>query len=65
MAVLKDEISAETLDRKTIGGKKACTYFYRDGEELTLRTILSKECKYKVNEKMPFLSFWQLIIIYL
>ena len=58
LAVLKDEISAETLDRKTIGGKKPAHIFYRDGEELTLGTILSKEnVNTKVNEKMPFLSF--------
>lgn len=29
LAVLKDEISAETLDRKTIGGKKPAHIFYR------------------------------------
>ena len=51
LAVLKDEISAETLDRKTIGGKKPARIFYRDGEELTLGTILSKEnVNTKVNE---------------
>lgn len=58
LAILKDEISAETLDRKTIGGKKPAHIFYRDGDELTLGTILSKEnVNTKVNEKMPFLSF--------
>ena len=46
------------MDRKTIGGKKPAHIFYRDGEELTLGTILSKEnVNTKVNEKMPFLSF--------
>lgn len=58
LAVLKDEIFAETLDRKTIGGKKPAHIFYRDGGELTLGTILSREnVNTKVNEKMPFLSF--------
>ena len=58
LAILKDEISAETLDRKAIGGKKPAHIFYRDGEELTLGPILSKEnVNTKVNEKMPFLSF--------
>ena len=58
LAILKGEISAETLDRKTIGGKKPAHIFYRDGEELTLGPILSKEnVNTKVNEKMPYLSF--------
>ncbi len=58
LAVLKDEISVEILDRKTIGGKKPAHIFYRDGEDITLGTILSKEnVNTKVNEKMPFLSF--------
>lgn len=58
LAVLKDEIWAETLDRKTIGGKKPAHIFYRDGEEITLGKILSKDnVNTKVNVKMPFLSF--------
>lgn len=58
LAVLRDKISAEILDRKTIGGKKPARIFYRDGEELTLGTALSKEnVNTRVNEKMPFLSF--------
>lgn len=58
LAILKDKVSAETLDRKTIGGKKPARIFYRDGEEITLGTILNKEnVNTKVNEKMPFLSF--------
>lgn len=58
LAILKGEISAETLDRKTIGGKKPAHIFYRDGEDLTLGSILSKEnVNTKVNEKMPYLSF--------
>ena len=58
LAILRDEIYAEILDRKTIGGKKPAHIFYREGEELTLGTILSKEnVNTKVNKKMPFLSF--------
>lgn len=58
LAILKDEIFAETLDRKTIGGKKPAQIFYREGEEITLGTTLSKEgVNTKVNEKMPYLSF--------
>ncbi|MBQ2986093.1 MAG: AAA family ATPase [Tyzzerella sp.] len=58
LALLKDEVYAETLDRKTFGGKKPARIFYREGEEITLGTILKKESvNTKVNEKMPFLSF--------
>ena len=58
LAILKDGISAEALDRKSIGGKKPAHIFYRDGEEIALGTALSKEkVNTKVNEKMPFLSF--------
>lgn len=58
LAILKGKISAETLDRKVIGGKKPAHIFYRDGEDLTLGTILSKaNVNTKVNEKMPYVSF--------
>ena len=58
LATLKDEIFAETLDRKTIGGKKPAQIFYREGEVITLGSTLSKEgVNTKVNEKMPYLSF--------
>ncbi len=58
LATLKDEIFAETLDRKTIGGKKPTQIFYREGEMITLGPTLSKEgVNTKVNEKMPYLSF--------
>lgn len=58
LAILKDEVHAETLDRKMIGGKKPARIFYREGEEIILGTILKKEgVNTKVNEKMPFLSF--------
>ena len=58
LATLKDEIFAETLDRKTIGGKKPAQIFYREREVITLGPTLSKEgVNTKVNEKMPYLSF--------
>ena len=58
LAILKDGIASESLDRRTIGGKKPAHIFYRDGREITLGTILTKEnVNTKVNDKMPFLSF--------
>ena len=58
LATLKDEIFAETLDRKTLGGKKPAQIFYREGEIITLGPTLSREgVNIKVNEKMPYLSF--------
>ncbi len=58
LAILKDQISAEALDRKMIGGKKPAHIFYRDEEKITLGNILNKEnVNTKVNGKMPFLSF--------
>lgn len=58
LATLKDEIFAETLDRKTFGGKKSAQIFYREGEEINLGPTLRKEgVNTKVNEKMPYLSF--------
>lgn len=55
---MKDEISAETLDRKKIGGKKPAHIFYREGEEISLGAILQKEnVNTNINTKMPFLSF--------
>lgn len=58
LATIKDEIYAETLDRKAIGGKKPAQIFYREGEVITLGPTLNKEgVNTKVNEKMPYLSF--------
>lgn len=58
LAVLRDEITAETLDRKKIGGKKPAHIFYREGEEISLGTILKKEnVNTSINAKMPFISF--------
>lgn len=58
LAIMKDEVSAETLDRKIIGGKKPAHIFYREREEISLGTILKKEnVNTSINAKMPFLSF--------
>ncbi len=58
LATRKDEIFAETLDRRTFGGKRPAQIFYREGEAITLGPTLSKEgVNTKVNEKMPYLSF--------
>ena len=58
LAVLNDKISAETLDRKSIDGKNSIHIFYREGEEISLGTILEKErVNTNINSKMPFLSF--------
>ena len=58
LAVLKDEITAETLDRKAIGGKKPAHIYYREGEKIELGTILKKEnVNTSINAKIPFLSF--------
>lgn len=58
LGVRKDEIVAETLDRKKIGAKKPAHIFYRDGGEISLGSILKKEdVNTCINKKMPFLSF--------
>lgn len=58
LAMLRDEITAETLDRKKIGGKKPAQIFYREAEDITLGPILKKEnVNTSVNTKMPYLSF--------
>ena len=58
LGIFKDEISAEALDRKTIGGKKPARIFYRENDEITLGTILKTEkVNTSINSKMPFLSF--------
>lgn len=58
LGILNNEITAETLDRKKIGGKKSAHIFYRDGKEISLGNILKKEgVNCSVNAKMPFLSF--------
>ena len=43
LALLRDEVAVEILDRKKIGGKKPAHIFYREREEISLGTILKKE----------------------
>lgn len=58
LGILNNEITAETLDRKKIGGKKPAHIFYRDGKEISLGNVLKKEgVNCSVNAKMPYLSF--------
>ena len=58
LGILNNEVTAEALDRKKIGGKKPAHIFYRDGKEISLGNILKKEgVNTSVNAKMPFLSF--------
>lgn len=58
IGMTRDEVTAETLHRKKIGGKKPAQIFYRDEDEISLGAILKKEgVNTKVNAKMPFLSF--------
>lgn len=58
LGILNNEIMAETLDRKKIGGKKPAHIFYRDGKEISLGNVLKKEgVNCSVNAKMPYLSF--------
>ncbi len=58
LGIMDDKITAETLDRKKLGGKKPAHIFYRDGKEISLGNILKKEgVNTSVNAKMPFLSF--------
>lgn len=35
LGIFKDEISAETLDRKSSGGKKPAHIFYRENNEIS------------------------------
>lgn len=58
LALLKNEVLAETLDRKKIGGKKPAHIFYREEDQISLGAILKKEnVNTSINAKMPFLSF--------
>lgn len=58
LGVRKDEICAETLDRKKIGAKKPAHIYDREETDISLGTILKKEgVNTNVNAKMPYLSF--------
>ena len=58
LALFKDEIVAESLWRKKLGGKKPAHIFEREGDEITLGASIDKGGINKsVNTKMPYLSF--------
>lgn len=58
LAFLSGEISAESLSRKKIGGKKPARLFDREASEIILGPMLQKESvTTNVNSKMPYLSF--------
>lgn len=58
LAIYKDEMVSESLDRKKIGGKKPAHIFNRERDEIFLGASLSKgNINTSVNAKMPFLSF--------
>ena len=58
LAICKDEVIGEILDRKKIGGKKPARIFLRNGEDIILGASIDKSGISKsVNTKMPYLSF--------
>ncbi|MCD8119473.1 MAG: ATP-binding protein [Lachnospiraceae bacterium] len=58
LSVLREEIVAETLDRRKIGGKRPAHIFSREGKDIEVGAILrSENVNTNVNSKMPFLSF--------
>lgn len=58
IAIKDDEVTSESLYRKTIGGKKTAMLFEREANEITLGyTIKKKSINTSVNPKMPYLSF--------
>lgn len=58
LALLKDQVYSESLDRKSMGAKKSAHLFGREGGTIELGYSLSgKGINTSVNEKMPFLSF--------
>lgn len=58
LALYKDEVVSESLDRKKIGGNKPAHIFDRERDEIVLGASLGKSgINTRVNGKMPFLSF--------
>lgn len=58
IAVLKNEIVSESLDRRTVGGKKTAVIFDREGDVVSLGASINKNnVNTDVNPKMPYLSF--------
>ena len=58
VSLLKNEVQAESLYRKTIRGKRTATIFERDGASIKLGSSINRSrINRNVNPKMPFLSF--------
>ena len=58
LALLADEIKAESLYWKSLGGKRAGTVFEREAGEIVLGPSMNRgKINTQVNPKMPFLSF--------
>lgn len=58
IALLKDQVASESLNRKKIGGKKPAHIFDREGDEITLGFSINKgNINKSINPKMPYLSF--------
>lgn len=58
IALFSEEVVAETLDRKKIGGKKPAHIFERNENSIILGpSINKKSINTDVNSKMPYLSF--------
>lgn len=58
LSMLHDEIIAEALDRKKIGGKRTAHIFDREGKVIILGSSINKaSINRDVNPKMPYLSF--------
>lgn len=58
LSTLNDEIVAESLSRKKLGGKKPALIFDREYGEIELGSSISrKSINTSVNTKMPYLSF--------
>lgn len=58
IALFRDEVVSETLDRKKLGGKRPAHIFERNLDGITLgASINKKNINRDVNGKMPYLSF--------
>ncbi|MGM9572053.1 MAG: ATP/GTP-binding protein [bacterium] len=58
LSLFNDEIIAESLDRKKLGGKRPAHIFDREREKINLGSSIKKsKINTSVNAKMPFLSF--------
>lgn len=58
IALLKEQITSESLSRRTLKGKRTAVLFEREGSRITLGMSISKKSINRdVNSKMPYLSF--------